>query len=625
MKRKKIIFLFFVLIFVVNLEALMPNDSYNLNLSVSNYLKMQSVFDSVSAKIESKKFTEAEEISKRYEQQFPEMALGFFLEFYVGVESKNLSLIEKSLTQLSGKYFSVNYYYSYFQEISRDIDDKEFQLELTRLVNGFCDKRIEFLETKAKKKVNLKKIYKELSYLYFLKNNQERVYENLQKLINSDYQFVREFQTRHFKNNQKIKELVADYEKNMRVWNGTSAQKITGLFKLSSSIKSYCATLPFSSIPDWDLYVESFIPRILKARTKKDYYEILAKIVGKIGDNHTAIRFPDDIENSYAKCGLEIVYLQGKYVVSSIESEELKKIVSPGDEIVKIDDIPVKLFIDAEKDNFPFVKYYYSEPEIAAKTMLANHLLDGKKKTKIKVELKKANQNKYTVSLRRNYSKKNIDNRESIIMKALPDSIYYFEIKKFWGADIYREFLSKIKNIHPAEVKGIIFDIRENRGGNSGFGDKIFSHLINKPVKNYIYNFSPVFFPFDEVRAGIGCLSSDVSGKEILPADSLIFNCPVAVLISPKTSSAAEDFAFLFKYYKRGKLIGLPTSGGTGNPLNVLLPGGGSLRICLNTDLYFFKTGIQPDVFLDKTIADLVKNRDSQLEKALELIKKERK
>ena len=83
MKLRKIMFVF-AIISISYLEALILNDSYNLNLPVSDYLKMQSVFDSVSAKTESKKFAEAEKISQKYEQQFPEMAFGYFLDFYIG-------------------------------------------------------------------------------------------------------------------------------------------------------------------------------------------------------------------------------------------------------------------------------------------------------------------------------------------------------------------------------------------------------------------------------------------------------------------------------------------------------------------------------------------------------------
>ena len=622
MKLTKIMFVF-AIISISYLEALMPNDSYNLNLPVSDYLKMQSVFDSVSAKIENKKFAEAEKISKKYEQQFPEMALGFFLEFYVGVESKNLSLIEKSLPQLSTKYFFVNYYYSYFQQVADKNEDKEFQLELTKLINPFCEKRIEFLEGKVADGTNLKKIYQELSYLYLLKNNRRKVYEILKNLLPLDYHFVQTFQANYLQNSEQAKQLLEDFKAKMKNWDGSNAQKIAGLMILSSTIKYYCATLPFSDIENWDDYVQSFVPKILKIRTRMEYYELLEKIVGKIGDNHTFVRFPADIESGYSTTGLEIVLIYDKYYVSAVNNKDLKSRIAVGDEIVKIDDIPVKLFIDAEKDNFPFVKYYYAKPKLAAQTALTPHLLDGKKNTKIKVEFQKPNKTKYSVSLRRNYVKKNTENSENITVKTLTDSIYYIAIRKFEGGDVYREFLSKIKDLDSTKVKGIIFDIRENRGGNSGFGDQIFSHLITSPVKNYIFNGASVYFPFEESYLGIGNVISDRPGREISPADSLIFTCPIAVLISPKTGSAAEDFAFLFKYYKRGKLIGLPTSGGTGNPYNVLLPGGGSLRICLNTDLYFFQTGIQPDVYLERSLSDLTENRDLQLEKAIEFLRKE--
>ncbi len=107
------------------------------------------------------------------------------------------------------------------------------------------------------------------------------------------------------------------------------------------------------------------------------------------------------------------------------------------------------------------------------------------------------------------------------------------------------------------------------------------------------------------------------------PAKDLKIKCPVAVLTSPWTGSAAEGFVFLFKYYKRGKIVGLPTSGSTGNPLFTLLKGGGFLRVNLNISMFFTCKGIEPDIYVENTISDLIKGSDSQLNNAIEYLKNE--
>ena len=44
--------------------------------------------------------------------------------------------------------------------------------------------------------------------------------------------------------------------------------------------------------------------------------------------------------------------------------------------------------------------------------------------------------------------------------------------------------------------------------------------------------------------------------------------------------STSEDFPVPLDYSGRALLLGEPTAGTTGNPVNVLLPGGAILRVC---------------------------------------------
>ena len=100
---------------------------------------------------------------------------------------------------------------------------------------------------------------------------------------------------------------------------------------------------------------------------------------------------------------------------------------------------------------------------------------------------------------------------------------------------------------------------------------------------------------------------------------------PVVVLTSAQTFSAAEDFAVAFDDMKRGKMIGEPTGGSTGQPLMFSLPGGGSARVCTKHDRYpdgkeFVGVGVLPDILVHHTIADFRVGRDTVLEDALQFL-----
>ena len=78
---------------------------------------------------------------------------------------------------------------------------------------------------------------------------------------------------------------------------------------------------------------------------------------------------------------------------------------------------------------------------------------------------------------------------------------------------------------------------------------------------------------------------------------------------------------------KRGKLVGEPTGGSTGQPLFFDLPGGGRARVCTKRDTYpdgkeFIGVGIQPHVRAHQTVADFRAGRDTVLETGLAELRK---
>ena len=98
------------------------------------------------------------------------------------------------------------------------------------------------------------------------------------------------------------------------------------------------------------------------------------------------------------------------------------------------------------------------------------------------------------------------------------------------------------------------------------------------------------------------------------------------MLTSPATYSAAEDFTATFKSMNRGKVIGEPTGGSTGQPILFSLPGGGFARVCAKRDFFFDGTefvgrGIQPDIFISSSTKAIKENKDEQEEKAIEYLK----
>jgi tricorn protease len=104
------------------------------------------------------------------------------------------------------------------------------------------------------------------------------------------------------------------------------------------------------------------------------------------------------------------------------------------------------------------------------------------------------------------------------------------------------------------------------------------------------------------------------------------FYGPMVVMQNERSASDAEMFPAGFKALGLGKIVGVPTMGaviGTGaytllDGSTIRTPGSGVWTV---TSQNMENFGVPPDVLVDNTPGDFVKGRDSQIEKAVEVLK----
>ena len=106
-----------------------------------------------------------------------------------------------------------------------------------------------------------------------------------------------------------------------------------------------------------------------------------------------------------------------------------------------------------------------------------------------------------------------------------------------------------------------------------------------------------------------------------------IYEKPIVLLVNATTYSSAENFCVTFKSSKRGKIIGTPTGGSTGNPIMIDLGFGFGCCICTKYEWdadgnEFVRAGIQPDVLVEENADAFLKNKDNVIEKALKILTK---
>jgi len=573
-------------------------------------------------------YEKARALAEQMVERNPEINSGYEMGVLVGAFSQNIPLIIQNLRAMKGTYFLYPDTYHNLVLTLEKLPDASARKKIQTELDDFFTKREAFLKSKLTYKINTNAIYVELLYLNLASDDPEDVIKYLEKVARIDYSFIQRLSRNpKWRGNSKFRKLKAALDAQWHKWDGSLEQKLEGLLTVATEMRHLSASLAFSTIEDWNAHVAKTIPAVIDVGSKQEYYEALAEMVHKVGENHTSVRFPKDIVDAYSGCGLEIVYASGKYLINNVLVDDTQSQIRVGDEILTVDRLSVRDYIEENKSRYPFVLYSFFQPESYSRFQTAKQLLIGEKKSRVRVEFSRPDQSRYTLSLKRDYTrrhkKKNSPKQPAapLSMKVLEGSIFCFTLTKFGDGDVYKEFRDALGKIDTSRAKGVIFDVRRNPGGHSGYGDSIFSHFITSPCKNYFFDFLPVWIPH-KVAGYHGHIRQYKEGTIIEPAVEYRFQCPVVILTSPDTGSAAEDFVFLFKYYKRGTVVGLPTGGATGLGRHLLLPGGGSLRIAMNVNLYFSWQGIQPDVLVDFTTADLVNGRDPQFEKALEILSK---
>lgn len=220
---------------------------------------------------------------------------------------------------------------------------------------------------------------------------------------------------------------------------------------------------------------------------------------------------------------------------------------------------------------------------------------------------------------------------ELIKVAILPGGIGYVRLDGFGGEQ--SSFLINQAMNRVAATKGLLIDLRANGGGDQS-GNNIINRLTYKPVTRYkvsermsdfLLHARPDIFnnPWT-----IGSPFADWRDLTIDPApENLSYKGkPVIALTSNHCFSACDTFVSALKVNQLGKIVGESTAGGTGSPLVFDLEKSGLrfrysvVRGHTAADTAIEGAGTDPDVYLPPTVAERIKGKDDQLEKAIEIL-----
>ncbi len=211
----------------------------------------------------------------------------------------------------------------------------------------------------------------------------------------------------------------------------------------------------------------------------------------------------------------------------------------------------------------------------------------------------------------------NYENNRTIGSALIDGNIGYIYIGSFDGTpDTFAYIDVAIRKFE--STNGVIIDIRNNGGGNDSNAGIVAGRFVNEKKL------------FRYVKFKSGSLHNDFTDfipGYITSAGPIRYFNPVIVLTNRGCASSTESFILQLKTMSTVRVVGDTTSGSSGNPAEYELPNGWKYQVSRWIEFKPDKTtfegvGLFPDVPVWISKEDMAANRDTILERAIELLKK---
>ena len=335
----------------------------------------------------------------------------------------------------------------------------------------------------------------------------------------------------------------------------------------------------------------------------EEFSDKLVLFANRLKDGHTGISYSADVTTApilQKRIGDKV------YVTDVFSEEYSSKGIVRGTELVAVDGIPV---IDyGRRYVAPFIPsstFQWSE----SYPFNSINLTKGYRGVPVRLTFRNHGGDTFDVVDQRRSPWGTVAPDMSITFDTLPGNIGILKIPSFKSDNFDAAAFYDLYEKKIMPTPGLIVDIRDNGGGNSSVGMMIMRLLATDSIPQAAWS-TP---QYEAAYASWGRKwhTKSIDSDTLIPYnmyddDTPVYDKPVVLLVNSATFSAAEDFAVLFRNSRRGKIIGTPTGGSTGNPIVIDLGWGYYGRICtrherLADGTEFIGVGIQPDVSVEET------------------------
>lgn len=404
--------------------------------------------------------------------------------------------------------------------------------------------------------------------------------------------------------------------------NLTPAQKASIATRFASEVKyNYAGYGQFSQ--DYDSICRAELQSLAETPNDEDFGRRLLLLAHRLKDGHTSVSWNADV----SVAPFLTKRIGDSVFVSEVFSDEYRgKGVARGTEILQIDGMPVIEY--GEKNVAPYIPS--STPQWSAFYPFSSiNLTKGERGLPLTITFKNRKGKEFTLTDHRDSPWSIINPDMSMKFDVLQGNIGLLKIPSFRASCFDAQAFTDLfeKQILPTEA--LIIDIRDNNGGNSQIADFIMQFIAHDSIPQGAWTQPEYKASF--ASWGQKWHTDTVESQSLIPfhkqyPDLPEYDKPIILLVNSGTFSAAENFAVLFRNAGRGKIVGVPTGGSTGNPIMIDLGWGYYGVICtrhekLADGTEFIGAGIQPDVIEEETESFFF-GKDNVIEAALKELRK---
>jgi C-terminal processing protease CtpA/Prc len=383
----------------------------------------------------------------------------------------------------------------------------------------------------------------------------------------------------------------------------TAPLRLLGLMRYWSAINYFCPNKDLIT-KNWDSVLYEYVPKFLNAKDSFDYMLTVARLITEIHDGHGWFGSRQMQALTPKTPPLQLRYVETKTIVYKVLNDSLKKKISPGDELIAVNDRPVKMCRDS------IAQFVGASNNASLQREVTINLLAGRENTVVKINFLRNNK-PTVISLPRDEDKWKVafPAPEGPVWKKINDKIGYVDFGRLQVSQIDSMF----KGLNNTDA--IILDDRSYPQGTVW---TLVNYLTDKTV----------------ISAKGTTMVADSPDPLTVTRQDQLWTIPVTpqplrykgriiILVNEETQSQAEYSCMVLQAaYKKVTIIGSQTAGADGDVTGISIPGG--IQTAFSGHGVHYPdgrptqgVGIVPDVRISPTVRGIKEGRDEVLERAI--------